>query len=480
MSTPLTQKQFQKKKTRMMNNFTSVIAAVSTPPGKGGVAIIRISGEGAIEIASSVFFPRSKKELSSYPARMQVRGDIFYANELIDDGMATYFKAPASYTGEDIVEIACHGGVLVTSTVLEAIFAAGAVPAAPGEFTQRAFINGKLSLTEAEAIGNLLEAESREQIKLSSSRSRELLSEKISEIRESLTTLLSSIYARIDYPDEDLGDFSDSESEKMLEETSNKIKNLISTYRTGKAISEGIKTVICGKPNVGKSSVYNLLLGREAAIVTDIEGTTRDILSEKIPLGRVMLNLSDTAGVRRATCDPIEKIGIERSLEKINEAELILAVFDLSREFSGEDRELIRELSDIDCARIAILNKCDGEVRFDRSKLPDFFDATVQISAKEDGSSATDALSDAVNSLFTDEKIKVGCEAIISSARQNASLTRALELVNSAITAYRAGFSADAASSDAERALGAIAELDGRAVSEEVVKDIFAKFCVGK
>ena len=464
----------------MMNNFTSVIAAVSTPPGKGGVAIIRISGDGALEVASSVFFPRSKKKLSSYPARMQVRGDIFYANELIDDGMATYFKAPASYTGEDTVEIACHGGVLVTSTVLEAIFAAGAVPAAPGEFTQRAFINGKLSLTEAEAIGNLLEAESRDQIKLSSSRSRELLSEKISEIRESLTTLLSSIYARIDYPDEDLGDFSDSESETMLEDTAKKIKSLISTYRTGKAISEGIKTVICGKPNVGKSSVYNLLLGREAAIVTDIEGTTRDVLSEKIPLGRVMLNLSDTAGVRSETSDPIEKIGIERSREKIGEAELILAVFDLSREFSGEDEELIHELSSTTGTKIAILNKNDREEKFDRSRLPKIFDAIIEISAERGKEDAITELTDTVSSLFTDEKISVGNDAIISSARQNASLTRALELVNSAITAYRTGFSADAASSDAERALGAIAELDGRAVSEEVVKDIFAKFCVGK
>ena len=474
------QKPFQKKKTKMMNNFTSVIAAVSTPPGKGGVAIIRISGDGALEVASTVFIPRSKKELSSYPPRMQIRGDIYYSDELIDDGMATYFKSPASYTGEDTVEIACHGGTLVTNTVLEAIFAAGAVPAAPGEFTQRAFINGKLSLTEAEAIGNLLEAESLTQIKLASSKSRELLTERIAEIREALTSLLSSIYARIDYPDEDLGDFTDSESQKMLEDTAEKIEKLISTYKTGKAISEGIKTVICGKPNVGKSSVYNLLLGRDAAIVTDIEGTTRDVLSEKIPLGRVMLNLSDTAGVRSKTSDPIEKIGIERSLKKINEAELILAVFDLSRAFSDEDRELIDGISSAAGAKIAILNKCDAEDKFDRGSLPRIFDAIIEISAESGKEDAIKLLTDTVSSLFTDEKISVGNEAVISSARQNASLTRALELVKSAISAYQAGFSADAASSDAERALGAIAELDGRAVSEEVVKDIFAKFCVGK
>lgn len=470
----------QKKKTRTMNNYTSVIAAVSTPPGKGGVAIIRISGEGALDIAASVFRPKSNKDFRLATPRMQIRGDIFYGNELMDDGMATYFKAPGSYTGEDTVEIACHGGVLVTKTVLEAVFAAGAQPADAGEFTKRAFINGKLSLIEAEAIGNLLEAKSREQIKLTSSKSRELLSRRINEIRESLTSLLSSIYARIDYPDEDLGDFSDSESLEILEDMSKKIQKLISTYQTGKAISEGIKTVICGKPNVGKSSIYNLLLGRDAAIVTDVEGTTRDVLSEKISLGRVMLNLSDTAGVRKTTLDPIEKIGIERSREKINEAELILAVFDLSREFSDEDRELIRELSLVRGAKIAILNKCDRKEIFDRSQLSDIFDAKIEISAERGSEDAISILSNTVVSLFTDEKILVGNEAIISSARQNASLSRALELVNSAISAYKAGFSADAASSDIERALGAIAELDGRAVSEEVVKDIFAKFCVGK
>ena len=479
MSIPLTLRLFQKKKIKMMNNFTSVIAAVSTPPGKGGVAIIRISGDGALDIAASVFRPKSNKDFRLAAPRMQIRGDIFYGNELIDDGMATYFKSPASYTGEDTVEIACHGGVLVTNTVLEAIFAAGAHPAEPGEFTRRAFINGKLSLIEAEAIGNLLEAESREQIKLTSSKSREALAQKIAEIRDSLTSVLSSIYARIDYPDEDLGDFSDRETVKILKDTAKRIERLIATYQTGKAISEGVRTVICGKPNVGKSSIYNLLLGRDAAIVTDIEGTTRDVLSEKIPLGRVMLNLSDTAGVRNSTLDPIEKIGIERSRKKINDAELILAVFDLSREFTDEDAEFVSRLSSIPAAKIAVLNKCDLKESFDSSRLTGIFDAYIKISAENGAEEAICDLADIITSLFTDEKISIGNEAVISTARQNAELTRSLELINSAISAYNEGFSADAASSDIERALGAIAELDGRAVSEEVVKDIFAKFCVG-
>lgn len=463
-----------------MNNYANTIAAVSTPPGKGGVAIIRISGFDALTVAASVFHPASGKSFKDAAPRFQVRGDIYYGGEMIDDGMATYFKAPNSYTGEDTVEVACHGGALVTRTVLEAVLAAGARVAAAGEFTRRAFINGKLSLTEAEAIGNLLEAESLEQVKLSAGKSRELLSKRIAEIREALTSVLSSIYARIDYPDEDLGDFTDEETVKILKGTKQKIELLRSTYQTGKAINEGISTVICGKPNVGKSSIYNLLLGRDAAIVTDIEGTTRDVLSEKIPLGRVMLNLSDTAGVRSNTQDLIEKIGIDRSYERISESELILAVFDLSRDFDAADGELISKIKESNAAKIALLNKSDLDAKFDANKLDGIFDLTLKISADKGAEAAIATLAHAVDSMFTDEKISVGNEAIVASARQNAELSRALELLDSAISAYELGISTDAASSDVELALGAIAELDGKAISEEVVSDIFSKFCVGK
>ena len=464
-----------------MNIHTSVIAAVSTPPGKGGVAIIRISGEGAIEIASSVFKPKSKIPLEEQKPRVQCYGIIHCNGEEIDDGMATVFKAPASYTGEDTVEISCHGGILVTQAVLEAVFAAGAVPAGAGEFTRRAFINGKLSLTEAEAIGNLLEAESREQIKLSTESSRGLLSEKISEIRGSLTSLLSSVFARIDYPDEDLGDFTDKEALDILLEIKAKTEKLLSTYRTGKAVSEGIKTVICGKPNVGKSSVYNLMLGKDAAIVTDIKGTTRDVLTDKVPLGRVMLNISDTAGIRSDDeIDPVEKIGIKRSIEKLMESELILAVFDSSRALDEEDLSLISKLSELSTAKIALLNKSDLPSQLDKAQLSDTFDAVIEFSAEQKGEESLGLLTKKINSLFTDEKILVGQDAIISSARQNAELMRAYSFVTSAIEAYKLGMTADIASSDMEKALGAIAELDGRAVTEEVVADIFSKFCVGK
>ena len=463
-----------------MNNYAYTIAAVSTPPGKGGVAIIRISGPDALRIGAEVFRPASKRNFEEAIPRMQIRGDIYYGAEMIDDGIATYFKAPASYTGEDTVEIACHGGILVTKTVLEAVFNAGARPAEPGEFTRRAFLSGKISLSEAESIGGLIDAETKEQMKLSSGKSRALFEESISEIRKLLTSVLSSTYARIDYPDEDLGDFTTDEAVEILTSAKKKVINLLSTYKTGHAVKDGIDTVICGKPNAGKSTLYNALVGRDAAIVTDIEGTTRDVLSERVPFGRVMLNLSDTAGVRETTSDVIEKIGIERSLEKISSAELILSVFDLSRCADDEDKALLSILKDIPRAKIALLNKSDLEEKFVRSLVKVGFDATVEISAKDGSEKIAEALIPIVDSLFTDEKISVGEDAIISSARQSAALNSTLSLIDAALFAYKSGVSEDAVSSDIELALGRIAELDGRAVSEEVVADIFSKFCVGK
>jgi tRNA modification GTPase len=464
----------------MLKNY-NCIAAISSPPGKGGVAIIRISGEDALALAAEVFFPASGKSFFEAKPRMQTYGYIIDNGEKIDDVLATYFPAPHSYTGENIVEVGCHGGILVTSLVLEAFLKKGARAAEAGEFTKRAFINGRLSLTEAEAIGNLLEAESREQVKLASAPSRKKLGEAIGDIRVDLVSLMSSIYARIDYPDEDLGDYTDGEVREKLLETRKKATRLKDTYKTGKAVREGISTVIVGKPNVGKSSLYNALIGEDRAIVTDIAGTTRDMLSESIPLGRVMLRLSDTAGIRdRKMVDLVESIGIERSEKALAESELIFTIFDLSREFDEEDEKLIEAVSKARGAKIAILNKTDLPKKFDETKLGDIFLHKVTISAKCEGVGVGESISDIVNSLFTDEKILIGDGAVISSARQNASLARAIEAMDVALANLDSGFPQDLVSGDIEIALEAISELDGRSVSEEIVADIFSKFCVGK
>ncbi len=463
----------------------NIIAAISTPPGKGGVALIRVSGDGTFDIVRRVFSPISGKDMTSYPMRTQIYGYIISDGERIDDGMLTLFKAPASYTGEDTAEITCHGGILITRMVLEAILTAGASYAEPGEFTRRAFINGKLSLTEAEAIGTLLEATGEEQIRLSASPARSRLSLEIDAIRGELTGIMSSIYARIDYPDEDLGEFTDEETAEELLCTYERISRLIVTYRTGRAINEGLSAVIVGRPNVGKSTLYNLLAGEDAAIVTDIAGTTRDVLERTVHLGRVALRLADTAGIRYTDgVDTVERIGISRSIDKLNSAEVIITVLDASSPLTHDDTDILRAVNDARGVKIVILNKADlGE-----ELVPELTDkintvcpsVILSACARDNGDRLIEELTGVFNALFTDERLVIGDDAIVSSARQHSALLKTRSLILSAIEAYRSGLPADAASSDIELALGSLSEIDGRGVSESVVNDIFSKFCVGK
>ena len=461
--------------------YAHTIAAISTPSGKGGVAIIRISGDGALEIAERVFFPKSKTARLKDSPRVQIYGDIIHRSAVIDDGLATYFPAPHSYTGEDTVEICCHGGILITRTVLEATLVAGATPAMAGEFTRRAFINGRLSLSEAEGVADLIEAESHSQMLLASSHSRELLAKEISTIREKLLDVLSSVFARIDYPDEDLGEYDNNECCARLSEILKKIDTLLATYPTGKAIRDGVRTVICGRPNVGKSSVYNAILGEDAAIVTDVVGTTRDVLTKRVSLGRVTLSLSDTAGVRDITlADTVERIGIERSKREIEEADLIIAVFDGSVIECEEDRALLSLLKGSGRPIITLINKSDKTQKFGLREAMELSSDLIRVSAKCTPAETAKAIAEVADRLFTSGDISVGNDAIVSSARQNASLLRAREYIDSAIRAYESGVYADAAASEVERALGAISEIDGRAVAEQIVADVFSKFCVGK
>ena len=466
----------------------STIAAISTPPGKGGVAVIRISGAEALDIAKKIFRPRSGKMLEKIAPRMQTYGDILSSGEQIDDGLLTYFPAPNSYTGEDVIEISCHGGILVTRAVLESAYAAGAAYAERGEFTKRAFVNGKLTLTETEAISMLLEAESEAQIKLSREKSRSKLRSETEKIRAALVSVLSSVFARIDYPDEDLGEMTSDEVLSSVESVRGDIQKLLSTYKTGRAITLGVPTVICGKPNVGKSTLYNLLVGENAAIVTDIPGTTRDVLERNVPVGNVLLKLYDTAGIREGKVDTVEAIGITRSMEKIESAELILALFDSESGIGEEDVNILNAIEKTTAVKVAIITKFgekDNKSLQNAAKIDELlssyeFEKVLKISAKERNDEARDSISKLLADMFCDEKITIGEDAVISSARQHAALVRAENFLATAAEAIELGLPEDAVSSDIELALGAIGELDGREVSEEVVGDIFAKFCVGK
>lgn len=460
--------------------YTETIAAVSTPFGRGGVALLRVSGDNACEICNKVFSAFDGKKISEHSPRYAVYGEIVAENTVIDDGIATYFKAPASYTGEDTVEICCHGGIKLAQTVLEALFAAGAEPAEAGEFTKRAFLNGKLTLSRAEAVMNLIDADTTEQVKLASSHRKGVLADCADLICKELVALISSAYAYIDYPDEDLTDVPVETMKLRLSEIEKKLWELENSYKIGRAVSEGIKTAIVGKPNAGKSSLLNSLLGEKRAIVTDIAGTTRDVIEESVSLGKIMLRLCDTAGIRE-TEDQIEKIGVELALDKIRDAELIFAVFDVSKPLDEEDKILIKYIKEQAGNKkiIAVKNKTDlGECKETSEVLDNSFDLSVPLSAKENV--GTDELKELCEKLYIGGEINYETTAIIANSRQYAAVKRAKEAVERALTALENGFTQDIAGMDIEQALAAVGELDSRTVGEEVVNQIFSKFCVGK
>lgn len=458
-------------------DILDTIAAVSTPFGLGGIAVIRISGSQALTVADRVFKPCGLSGIRGATPNTSYYGGIFLEDTQIDDGIAVYFAAPRSFTGEDTVEISCHGGVLITQRVLSAVLCAGARAAGAGEFTRRAFINGKIRLSEAEALGDLLHAQTDGQLTLARAGMKGILSQKTDIIYNSIGDVLSAVYAHIDYPDEDLADMS---AEDMLSVTDNNIQRLnklCATYRTGHAVSEGIETVIAGRTNSGKSSLYNAIVGREAAIVTSIEGTTRDILTETAALGRVVLRLSDTAGLRD-TGDVVEKIGIERARTHIESAELVLAVFDGSVPPAQEDKELEALLSEHNKATVAILNKSDLGVCEQSRKFADRFEYNVIISAQS--GEGMDRLCDIVENIYIDKSLNTGSDAIIANARQYSAASRALVSLAQAREHLILNSPLEVSCSCLEAAMAELGELDGRRVTEDIVSKIFANFCVGK
>ena len=462
-------------------NYLDTIAAVSTPFGKGGIAVLRVSGENAIEVAARVFEPISGKSLLDVESSRAVYGNIFEGSLgercQIDDGVAVVFRAPRSFTGEDTVEISCHGGVLVTGKVLSALLSSGARMALPGEFTKRAFINGKITLTGAEGLGDLLEAQTDEQIKLARSNMRGTLSGEVKAVYDSLGDVLAAIFAHIDYPDEDLADVSHEEMLSIAGENLIKLKKLSRTYSTGRAVMSGIPTVILGRTNAGKSSLYNRLVGRDAAIVTDIEGTTRDLLTESAKLGRVILRLTDTAGLRESG-DTVERIGIDRAKQAAEEAELILAVFDGSREADENDSEFLDYLDTLSGIKVAVINKSDLGIHPSIDKNSNRFGYVCHISAES--GQGIDTLAEMIEMLYIDDKLDTGSDAIISNARQAAAVSSAIEALEIAIDAIGASLPLEICCAEIENTMSALGELDGRTVSEDVVSRIFANFCVGK
>lgn len=455
------------------------IAAVCTPPGKGGIAVIRVSGDEALDVTGRVFSPSSGKSVAELPARYAAFGTIHtLSGDVLDTGLCTVFRGPASFTGEDVCELSCHGGTYVTASVLSAVLSAGATMAGPGEFTKRAFLGGKLSLTEAEAVGQLIDADTEERMRLSAGAVRGVVSEKLRQIREPLFDVMTALYAAIDYPEEDVGDEGETQIASVVSTALADIRTLLGTYRTGRAVAEGVKTVICGRPNAGKSSLFNRLTGEDAAIVTQIAGTTRDILRQVVSFGGVTLQLSDTAGLRD-TGDEVEQIGVDRAHREIAEAELILAVFDPGLGIETVEHDMVEAYPP--CPRIAILNKADTGATFTEEELYWLkinHDKVVRLSCET--GEGLESLAAVVAEFWGSDRLDVGKDAVIWDVRQYAALTRAETYLRDASVALRRGDALDAVCTLCESALAALDETDGRSVNGEIVDAIFARFCVGK
>lgn len=461
------------------------IAAISTPRGKGGVALIRISGAGAVAAGDAIFKPKNGKKLSDSPARYSVFGDIYDPRGAgaVDSGLAVVFRAPHSFTGEDTVEISCHGGVLVSAAVLSAALAAGARQAEAGEFTRRAYAAGKLSLAEAESLGMLLDARTDAQLRLARGGMRGGVTRAAEELAGRISAVLSDIYARIDFPDEDLGELSVEEISERVRGISSDAERLAATYSTGRAIAEGIPTVICGRTNAGKSTLYNRLTGEESAIVTAEAGTTRDVLTETVSFGGVTLRLSDTAGIREGH-DEAERVGIGRARERIESSELVIFVIDGSREPDENERGLAAGLAERKWGRVvAVLNKSDitggaaGAVPAARGLWESFPD---RVSISAESGEGTDALAAMIGGMFLDASISTETDAVVQNERQHDAVCRAVGALDDAAEVLTSGFSPDIAGIDLEEALSALRAIDGRGVCAEIVDGIFSKFCVGK
>lgn len=454
------------------------IAAISTPPGPGAIGILRLSGPRAIEVAQASFRPLNKVPLSQHRPHELVYGDLLDRDgQPIDRVLCTFSRGPVSYTGEDTAEFQCHGSPMVLSLGLEALFSRGARQARAGEFTRRAFLNGKLDLAQAEAVGDLLEARSREGARHAAGQLTGALSRRIAGVYSALVDVMAHFHAVLDYPDEDIDPFRMEELSHQLSQQESALRALAGSYRRGQYIRDGVPCAIVGRPNAGKSSLLNALVGFDRAIVTNIPGTTRDTVEERAELGGVTLRLIDTAGLRDSD-DPIEQLGVERSRAAMDEAALVLLVVDGTEKPTQEDAALARTIVGTGKPWILIRSKQDlaGENADDLAALAEGA-PLVSLSART--GEGLDELGRAVEELFPKgSEDKAG--ELITNARQAEAAGRALNCVVRANQALSDGVTPDALLTDVEEALEALGELTGQSVREDVTDRIFSKFCVGK
>lgn len=451
------------------------IAAIATAVGESGISIIRISGSNALNIVSSIFIGKNHRDLTNIKPYTMRYGHIMdkETSESIDEVLVSYMKGPRSFTAEDCIEINCHGGIIATNKVLEQVIKAGARIAEPGEFTKRAFLNGRIDLSQAEAVIDLIRAKTELSMKSALMQSEGRISKEINSLRNKLLGTIAHIEATVDFPEEDLEEITSNRVINNLEEILKDIEHLLNTANEGKILREGLNIVIIGKPNVGKSSLLNTLLMEKRAIVTDVPGTTRDVIEEYINLDGIPVKIVDTAGIRE-TEDVVEKIGVEKSKEKINEADLIILMLDLSRELDAEDKDIIEYIKDR--KYIVLLNKIDLGRRLQDEGIKDLKNI-IEISAK--AGIGIEQLKAKIKDLFFSGEIKT-TEVIITNSRHKEALYRAKERCKAALYTLTSGISIDLASIDVRSAWFHLGEITGETLDEDIIDKIFSEFCIGK
>ena len=457
----------------------STIAAISTAPAIGGIGIIRISGENCFKILEKIFIQKNKKNIEEISGYTIKYGKIVNPedNKIVDEVLVSYFKKPKSYTTEDMCEINSHGGMVVLKKILEICLKNGAELAEPGEFTKRAFINGRIDLAQAEAIIDIINAKSSREAQESANQLEGFLSKKINKIREKIMNLMVDIEANIDYPEYDLEEVSYKIIKKELEQIEEDLIRLYDSFENGKLIKQGIKIAIIGRPNVGKSSLLNAILKEERAIVTDIEGTTRDIIEEQIVFDGIPFKIIDTAGIRDAE-NKIEQIGIEKSKKAAKECDVIIAVFDNSKELNDEDKEILKLLKEK--KSIIVLNKNDikSDNLENKNELKDLNSVIVKVSAKNE--TGIEKIFKELIEMFNLNKINLDNDMMITNIRHQELIKKSLESTKMALEDLKSYMPIDIISINIKQILEHLGEITGQNVSEDIIKNIFAKFCLGK
>ena len=450
----------------------STIAAISTAQGVGGIGIVRMRGDNCFEILDKFFIQKNKQKIENIKGYSIKYGTIMDNNEIIDEVLVSYFKAPKSYTTENMCEINSHGGSVIINKILDICLKNGAELAEPGEFTKRAFLNGRIDLTQAEAVIDVINAKTDKEAKVSIEQLEGNLSRKITEIRTDILDILSDIEANIDYPEYDIEETSVKKVSEFLDKIYNKLNKLENSFDNGKILREGVLAAIIGRPNAGKSSLLNLILDEERAIVTDIEGTTRDTIEEFISVDGIPLKIIDTAGIRN-TEDTVEKIGVEKAIEIAKKSDVVIAIFDINRELNEEDEKIINLLEEKNA--IIILNKIDLEKKINIEKIEKLNKTIIKMSAKH--GVGLEELYNEISKLFKLKEIASTGEIIVSNNRHKYLIKKAIKNVEICKETVKNNLPVDMISGYIKQVLG---EITGDTATEDILNTIFSKFCLGK